>query len=172
MKRKLISGLLLLLVLAGLISCNNDNDLGKLRERELELLDKYIKDNNITVKPTKSGLYYIEKVKGTGDSIKPYDRVHVYYRTWLIDSTLIDENIDSLGRFYDPLAFTVAPEGTTGSVVTGLNEGVQLMKKDGKATLIMPSELAYGQSSSSGVPLFSTLIMEVWVAKVIKSGSN
>ncbi|HOY52093.1 MAG TPA: hypothetical protein PLX49_10015, partial [Prolixibacteraceae bacterium] len=53
-----------------MFSCEDDNDYRKLREKELELLDNYIQKNNITVKPTKTGLYFIDKVKGTGDSVK------------------------------------------------------------------------------------------------------
>ncbi len=155
-----------------LISCEEENNYKELRAKELELLDQYIMDNNITVSPTKTGLYYIEKVKGPGDSVKVYDLVHVYYRTWLIDSTLLDQNIDSLGRYYDPLSFSVVPTGVSASVIQGLNEGVQYMQQGGVATLIIPSELAYEQNTSSGVPMFSTLIMEVWVEKVVKSDAN
>jgi FKBP-type peptidyl-prolyl cis-trans isomerase FkpA len=154
-----------------MFSCEDDNDYRKLREKELELLDNYIQKNNITVKPTKTGLYFIDKVKGTGDSVKVNDKVYVYYRTWFIDSTLLDQNIDSLGRYYDPLSFTVVPTGVSASVIKGLNEGVQYMQKGGIATLIIPSELAYEQNTSSGVPMFSTLIMEVRLDRVYKAGT-
>ena len=166
--------LFLFIVVAAVVlaSCEEDNDYRKLREKELELLDQYIKDNNITVSPTKTGLYFIEQVKGTGDSVKINDKVHVYYRTWLIDSTLLDQNIDSLGRYYDPLSFSVVPTGVSASVIKGLNEGVQYMQQGGVATLIIPSELAYEQNTSSGVPMFSTLIMEVRVDKVYKPDAN
>lgn len=172
MKFRNILLLLVLVAFITVVSCKDDNDYRKLREKELELLDNYIKNNNITVKPTKTGLYYIEKVKGSGDSIKVNDKVYVYYRTWLIDSTLLDQNIDSLGRYYEPLAFTVVPIGASATVISGLNEGVQYMQKGGIATLIVPSELAYQQNTSSGVPMFSTLIMEVRVDKVYKASSN
>ncbi len=173
MKRiRIVVYILLPFLVAGLFSCGDDNDYAKLREKELELLDKYISDNNITVSPTKSGLYFIEKVKGTGDSVKVYDKVNVYYRTWLIDSTLIDQNIDSLGRYYDPLSFTVVPIGASTTVVEGLNEGVQMMQKGGVATLIIPSELAYGSSTSNGLPMFSTLLMEVRVDKIYKAATG
>jgi len=173
MKRiRIVAYILLPFLVAGLFSCGKDDNCTKLREKELDLLDKYISDNNITVKPTKSGLYYIEKVKGTGDTVKAYDKVNVYYRTWMIDSTLVDQNIDSLGRFYDPLSFTVVPVGASATVVKGLNEGVQLMQKGTVATLIIPSELAYGSSTSSGLPMFTTLLMEVRVARIYKASTG
>lgn len=150
--------------------CDN-NSLGKLRERELDLLDKYVKDHNITVKPTASGLYYMEKQKGTGDTIKIGDRVHIYYRTWLIDSTLVDYNVTPQGHFYDPLEFDVTPPNGS-SVVEGLNEGIKFMQHGTVANLIVPSQIGYGQSGYQMVPAFSTLLYEIRVHKVMKGSGN
>lgn len=175
MKFRIFTGMIVMLsVFSSMISCD-DNNLGKLRERELELLDQYIEKNNITVEPTASGLYYIEKVKGTGDTVKVGDIVDIYYRTWLIDSTLIDENIDAKGHYYDPLRFTVTPPQSGASVVEGLNEAIKFMQQGTVAHLIVPSQIAYGQNGSMGIPAFSTLLFEIRVHKVIRqsiSGSN
>ena len=164
--RKYITGILLLTAMIALLlgSCNN-YDQEKLRKKELELLDTYIKNHNITVKPTKSGLYYIEEKPGTGDSIKIGDRVQIFYKTYLIDSTMIDAS----GR-YNPLEFYVTTAGSS-SVIEGLNEGIRFMKKGAIGNLIIPSELAYGQNGTAGVSGFSTLLMNVEVYKVYK-GSN
>jgi FKBP-type peptidyl-prolyl cis-trans isomerase FkpA len=158
---------LLTFVSAVFIACD-DNSLGKLRERELELLDSYIKNNNITVSPTSSGLYYIEKVKGTGDTIEAGDQVDILYRTWLIDSTLVDQNIDEKGHYYEPLRFAVTPNGVSSSVVEGLNEGIKFMQQGTVAHLIVPSQIGYGQNGYGYVPAFSTLLFEVRVHKVVK----
>jgi FKBP-type peptidyl-prolyl cis-trans isomerase FkpA len=169
-----IKNTLLFLVLGAILSLTacDDNSLGKLRERELDLLDKYIKDNNITVKPTASGLYYIEVQKGTGDTIKVGDVVDIYYRTYrLSDSTLVDYNITANGHYYDPLRFTVTPPNGS-SVVEGLNEGVKFMQLGTIAHMIIPSQIAYGQNGAGvGIPAFSTLLFEIRIHKVIK-GSN
>lgn len=154
-----------------LLSACDDNSLGKLREQELALLEKYIKDNNITVKPTSSGLYYIEVQRGTGDTIKAGDIVDIYYRTWLIDSTQVDANISNAGHYYDPLRFTVTPANTSTTVIDGLNEAVKLMQPGGRAHLIVPSQIAYGQNGYGSIRAFSTLLFEVRIHKVIKGGS-
>ncbi len=155
-------------------SCD-DNKLGKLRERELDLLDKYIKNNNITVKPTSSGLYYIELEKGTGDTIKAGDRVDILYRTWIIGADsliLVDQNIDEKGRYYEPLRFQVTPQGTSTTVVDGLNEGVRFMQLGTKAKMIVPSQIGYGQNGFGFIPAFSTLVFEVRIHKILKGTSN
>ena len=164
----------LFLIVGAILSLTacDDNSLGKLRERELDLLDKYIKDNNITVKPTTSGLYYIEVQKGTGDTIKAGDVVDIYYKTYrLRDSALVDFNITEKGHFYDPLRFTVTPPNGS-SVEEGLNEGVKFMQLGTVAHMIVPSQIGYGQNGAgASIPAFSTLLFEVRIHKVIK-GSN
>lgn len=173
MRIRLLTGLIAAVIVSGLFYACDDNDLGKLRERELELLDQFIQKNNITVKPTKTGLYYIEKVAGTGDTIKVGDQVDVLYRTWLIDSTLVDFNIDEKGHYYDPLRFGVVPVGAQASVIDGLNEAVQMMKLGTVAHLIVPSQIAYGQQGSGYIPAFSTMLFEVRIHKVTRAaGSN
>lgn len=173
MRIRLITGLIAVVIVSGLFYACDDNDLGKLRERELELLDQFIQKNNITVKPTKTGLYFIETVAGTGDSIKVGDQVDVLYRTWLIDSTLVDFNITEEGHYYDPLRFAVVPVGVRAGVIDGLNEAVQMMKLGTVAHLIVPSQIAYGQQGSGYIPAFSTMLFEVRIHKVTRaSGTN
>lgn len=175
MRKRIISGILALAFVSVLFSSCDDNNLGKLRERELDLLDKYIKNNNITIKPTNSGLYYIELEKGTGDTIKAGDRVDILYRTWVIGADsliLVDQNINELGHYYDPLRFQVTPQGVSSSVVDGLNEGVKFMQLGGKSKMIVPSQIGYGQSGYGSISAFSTLVFEVRIHKIIKSTSN
>lgn len=164
-------GLAIILLFSGAIflsSCNN-YDQEKLRKRELEMLDNYITKNNISVKPSASGLYYMEVKKGTGDTIKIGDRIQVWYSTYLIDSTKIDSNT-SFGK-YDPLEFIVTAQGSS-SVIEGLNEAAKLMQKGTIANLIIPSELAYGQQGSGSVGGFSTLLMNVEVYKIYPAATQ
>lgn len=162
MKRLITVGLISVFVLA-LFSCQKNNSLEKLRENELELLDAYVKANYPNVKPKSSGLYYIEKVKGTGDTIKVGDRVQIFYATWTIDSVLVDEtNGYTEGYRFEPYEYTVG----AGSAITGLEEASTYMQTGTVANLILPSELAYGQNGNNGIPGFTTLLMQVEVYKV------
>jgi FKBP-type peptidyl-prolyl cis-trans isomerase len=49
-------------------------------------------------------------------------------------------------------------------VIAGMNEGLTYMRQGEKATLVIPSNLAYGASNSS-VERFSTLIFDIEVYK-------
>jgi len=50
-KSRILMYFLFPILAAGLFSCGDDDDYAKLREKELEKLAKYIRDNNITVTP-------------------------------------------------------------------------------------------------------------------------
>ena len=151
--------------LVAAVSCKDSGlDLDKLRAEELATLNEYIEANGITTEPTESGLYYIEQVKGTGDSlIKVGDRVKIFYSGMTIDSAY---SAGSTG-IYEPA------EGIVGSFdITGLSEGLTHMRQGGEATLIIPSNLAYGATTSSGLPRFSTLIFDVKVYKHYRLGDT
>ena len=175
MKQSLIISIIVLLS-AGfyLQSCHN-NDPAKQRQKELALLNDYIarydKVHGVNLQPSLSGLYYVEEKEGYGDTIAVGDRVQVWYNTYLLsDTLLVDTNMPD-GHKYEPLEFVVAPPGTS-SVVEGLNEAVKNMKAGGKAFLIIPSQIGYGQNGTYGVPAFSTLLMDVEIYKVFRASEG
>lgn len=128
------------------------------RNNEKSQRDKYLKDNNITVAPTASGLYYIETEKGTGKQAKPGNTVNVHYTGRLLDGTVFDSSIER-GQ---PFSFRLG----VGEVIKGWDEGIALMNEGGKATLIIPSEIAYGARDAGQIPPYSTLVFDVELISV------
>lgn len=168
--KHVFTGLIFTAVLIGFFACGDDNSLEELRKNELAKLDTYIQTNYPDVEPTSSGLYYVEEVKGTGDTIVPGDKVQIFYATWLIDSTLIDETNGYTTRYrFEPFEFVVG----AGTAITGLEEAATYMQKGTVANLVINSELAYGQNGNTNgnppVPGFTTLLMQVEVYKVYKA---
>ncbi len=162
--KRFLTVLTLAFIVVAFFSCKKSNNLEELRKNELKKLDEFISINYPDSIQKPSGLYYIEELKGHGDSLITLgDRVQIFYATWTIDSVLIDESDGfTLGHRYEPLEYTVG----TSSVVKGLEEATTYMREGGKAHLVIPSELAYGQNGSNGVPGFTTLLMQVEVYKV------
>ena len=162
--------LFLIFAAVAIFSCGDDNSLEELRKNELALLDEYIQTNYPDVEPTPSGLYYIEEVKGTGDTIVPGDKIQIFYATWNIDSLLLDEtNGYTKGFRYEPYEFVVG----AGTAIRGLEEAATYMQLGTVANLVINSELAYGQNGntqgSPPVAGFSTLLMQVQVYKIYHS---
>jgi peptidylprolyl isomerase len=103
---------------------------------------------------TDSGLMYYDLEEGTGDSPQEGQVVNAHYTGWLEDGTKFDSSIDR-GQ---PFQFVIG----AGQVIPGWDEGIGTMKVGGKRQLIIPSELAYGESGAGGViPPNATLIFEV-----------
>jgi len=134
-----------------------EEELARLKEEEPKKLDAYIAKNKITVKPTNSGLYYIELKKGKGEKITPNSVVKVHYRGELIDGTVFDS---SEGK--EPIEVIVG----IGEVMPGWDEALQMMQKGTKAKIILPSSIAYGKQAVGSIPPYSTLIFTLEVIDV------
>lgn len=101
---------------------------------------------------TASGLIYKEERAGTGASPKPTDKVKVNYRGTLTNGT----EFDSSYRRNQPADFPL------NGVIACWTEGVQKMKVGGKATLVCPSSIAYGdQGQPPTIPGGATLVFEI-----------
>jgi peptidylprolyl isomerase len=127
----------------------------KKAKEEEGLIQKYLKDNNIvptTVLP--NGLIYFEKQAGTGNSPVEGKKVKVHYTGRLVDGTVFDSSVDR----GEPLEFVIG----RGGVIQGWDTGIPLMKVGGKAILIIPSKIGYGERGMGNqIPPFSTLVFDV-----------
>ncbi len=101
---------------------------------------------------TASGLIYFETKAGTGAQPTPADTVKVHYRGTLVNGT----EFDSSFKRGTPAEFPLS------GVVKCWTEGVAKMKVGGKAKLVCPAEIAYGERGAGGtIPPNSVLNFEV-----------
>lgn len=108
---------------------------------------------------TPSGIGITILKEGSGDSPKPADTVKVHYRGTLLDG----KEFDSSYKRGQPASFSL------NRVIPCWTEGVQTMKTGGKARLVCPGNLAYGQRGIPGtIPPDATLIFEVELLEIIK----
>ncbi len=100
---------------------------------------------------TDSGLIYRELQAGNGASPKATDTVKVHYRGTFVDG----KEFDSSYSRNEPAQFGL------NQVIPCWTEGVQKMKVGGKAKLVCPSSIAYGDEGRPSIPGGSTLIFEI-----------
>jgi|NGEPerStandDraft_6_1074524.scaffolds.fasta_scaffold02192_6 FKBP-type peptidyl-prolyl cis-trans isomerase len=106
-----------------------------------------------------TGFLYKEIKAGTGASPKATDKVKVHYRGTLTDGTVFDSSIDR----GEPVTFPLT------GVIPCWTQGLQLMKTGGKARLVCPSELAYGDAGSPPkIKGGATLVFEVELISIEK----
>lgn len=103
-----------------------------------------------------SGLIYIERTAGSGDQPTSADSVKVHYKGTLLDGT----EFDSSYKRGQPAEFPL------GGVIKCWTEGVAKMKTGGKATLVCPPDIAYGEGGRPGIPPNATLTFEVELIEV------
>ncbi|MEA3451921.1 MAG: FKBP-type peptidyl-prolyl cis-trans isomerase [Bacteroidota bacterium] len=153
MKKYHVLAILVAIISISLTSCKNDE------KREIDDRNTYLETNNIDVAPTASGLYYVETLAGTGVQAKAGDEVKVHYKGMFLDGTVFDSSIAK----EEPLRFQLG----VGDVIKGWDEGIALMNVGGKATLVVPSDLAYGSGGFSIIPPYSTLVFEVELLEIM-----
>jgi FKBP-type peptidyl-prolyl cis-trans isomerase len=108
---------------------------------------------------TASGLEYIEVEAGSGTQAEAGKTVSVHYTGKFQDGGVFDSSIPR----GEPITFKLG----AGNVIKGWDEGIALMKVGGKAQLIIPPALAYGERGAGGViPPNATLVFDVELVSV------
>jgi len=144
MIRKFLAVILLLVVVA---SCQEDvTDYGPIDKK---IIEDYLKANNLTAQSTSSGLYYIIDKPGSVDHPNINSYVVAYYKGYLTDGTVFDEN----NTWYTPTLMT--------NFIKGWQEGLQLIGVKGKIKLLIPSALGYGGTAKAEIPANSVLIFDI-----------
>ena len=130
-------------------------------QEESKIIAQYVKDNNITENPKTSGLYYIPTQLGDGDSVQIGDLVAVHYSIYNIDGQLIESSYD----YAQPLPFVYGDK----QMIAGIEEAVGYMKVGGKARIIVPSVLGFGDIKiDDNLPANSILIVDLELVEVQK----
>lgn len=147
-------------------------EMNKRQAEEPALIAQYIKDNNITVKPTASGLYVIVRKKGNGPKVEAGKDVSIDYTGRLLDGTVFDSSreADALeaglvqqGRKYEPLSYKVGAQ----PLIKGWDEGVMGQTEGSEITLVIPSEIAYGsRGSGKDILPFTPLVFDLTILEV------
>ena len=124
--------------------------IAKMKKAQEEELNKISKGFD----KTDSGLRYKIIQKGNGKKAEKGKTVAVHYKGSLIDGT----EFDSSYKRKQPIEFQLG----VGQVITGWDEGIQLLQVGDKARFVIPSHLAYGERGAGGViPPSATLIFDV-----------
>ncbi|TGE21135.1 FKBP-type peptidyl-prolyl cis-trans isomerase [Hymenobacter metallicola] len=158
--RRLFSNPLLIVLLSAvgfLTACGADDveykDYGPIDEA---IIKQYITDQKLVgAQRQNSGLYLVPITTTTGMQPTAGQLVSVLYTGTLLDGTVFDASSRNGNK---PFSFTLG----RGEVIRGWDEGIGLLKKGEKATLLIPSQLAYGaRGAGAAVPANAVLRFDV-----------
>ena len=122
------------------------------KKQQLDVDNKIIQDyllkNNIKAEKTKWGTYVAITTEGTGEKLGMNDVAVVNYTGRTLDSgKVFDSNLDPQFKHAAPLEVSLAELGT---VILGWEDALLQLKKGSKATVYIPSSLAYGANGKGG----------------------
>lgn len=105
---------------------------------------------------TSTGLYFKNKVVGSGAAAQKGDSVRVHYTLWLTNGTKVESSKDNNGS---PLEFLTG--ATPIRVIPGFEEGVIGMQPGGVRQLVIPPSLAWGSQGFPPVQPNANVVFEV-----------
>ncbi|NOZ46482.1 MAG: hypothetical protein GXO79_06830 [Chlorobi bacterium] len=125
------------------------------------ILKRFIEEQKIGVDPMEDGLFYIQVKEGKGPKVKKGDVVLVDYEGKFLNGIFFD----STKKRHQPFEFVY---GSELQVISGLEEAIGRMHEGEKAVVIIPSDLAFGESGSSTgiIPPFTSVIYEIELLKI------
>jgi FKBP-type peptidyl-prolyl cis-trans isomerase FkpA len=127
--------------------------------RERNAIINYAIDHLLPVEVTSSGLFYCIVEPGEGDPLVWGERARAHYQGYTLDGKAFDSSYER-GR---PLEFYI------GNMISGWNEGLGLLRPGGRAILLVPSHLAYGEAGvkdargQAVIPPNTPLVFEIVV---------
>jgi FKBP-type peptidyl-prolyl cis-trans isomerase FkpA len=135
-------------------------------------IEAYLLKNNITAQKTESGLYYSITRPGQGENGKSGQAANVDYAGYTLDGVYFDTSIKSVAmekglynpereKFmpYGPYEFTIDRR----EVINGWDEALKVLNKGSKATIFVPSRMAYGPQGKNQIKPNEVLIFELEV---------
>jgi FKBP-type peptidyl-prolyl cis-trans isomerase len=119
-------------------------------------IEKYVKKSKIPYQRTETGLFLYIENEGEGDEfIKFTDRVTFSYVGKLMNGRIFDKKTKD-----NPVTYE------TRVLIEGWKEAFAYLKKGGKAKLVVPPQLGYGDEKLSDIPQNSILFFDVEILDV------
>ena len=132
-------------------------ELSERKDQEKAEIEKYLQEN-AGLKQAATGVYVKSVKKGTGPKVEPLQSVKVHYTGRFVDGTVFDSSVER----GEPFTFTVG----AGQVIPGWDATVSDMKVGDKVTVLIPSDLAYGEGRQ-GIPPYSPLVFDIELLEIV-----
>jgi len=154
-----------------------DTQVAAMKNSETAKFKKYIDDNKMVGVSTPDGLFYTITKPGTGDKPAVGDTAEVYYTAKFTNGKVFETNVKEIAQKnnnYNPgLQYkTIKIPVGVHKVIAGWDEGLLQMNKGAKATLVVPSKLAYGEQGYAVVPPYTPLVFDIEVVNITKPDPN
>ena len=132
-----------------LFSCDKGQ---RILKNNIEEIEEYLDDNNLTAQRTEDDLFYIIEEEGNGvDFPTLANTVEVDYHGYFLNGDVFDSSVDR----GNPSVFALT------NVIRGWREGIPLFSEGGKGKLILPSHMGYGEFGNGSIPGETVLVFDI-----------
>ncbi len=138
-----------------------DAEMMEKEKNEPALVDDYVKATGLKFSKTASGLYYNITKTANGPKASKGDTISALYTGKFFDGRVFD----SSDKPDMPFQFVLGAH----EVIAGWDEIFAILHQGEKATIVVPSAIAYGTRGNQGIPPFTPLVFDVELIKVSKS---
>ena len=107
---------------------------------------------------TSTGLYYKNKVVGTGAAAQTGDSVQVHYTLWLTNGTKVESSKDRTPP--TPIRILLG-DTSINRVIAGFEEGTIGMLPGGRRQLVVPPHLGWGAEGNPPVQPNANVVFEI-----------
>ena len=154
---KIVLGISIVAFLSSCLGFADEPIVSSQRAEQAELtafLNK-LTESGKDIDTTNFGIYYISMEEGEGEFPKAGDSLEVGYVGYFIDGTLFDAS--------DKLEENGTLEFVLGNPpnIPGWDKGMELINRNAKVQLIIPSKYAYGSTGLGAIPPYKTLVFVV-----------
>ena len=133
--------------------CGKEDDISTEEQLAIDIqkIQDYLTENNITATKTESGLFYVIDTDGTGtENPSNSSTVTIRYRGLLLDGTIFDKTDGNATQSFAMY-----------QLIEGMREGIQLFTEGAEGRLFIPSTLGYGEMGTTTIPANACLIFEI-----------
>ncbi len=144
-------------------------------------MKKYADENNLKLTTTKSGLQYVITAPGTGQKPLWGDTAVVDYTGQLTFKKIngglnvFDTSVEKIAKENmapNPMKqYAPVPIPLGEGIAKGFVEALQLIGKGGKITVIIPSNLGYGEQGGGPIPPYAPLVFDIEIKDIKKAST-
>lgn len=162
LKKNMVSLLVLSAVIVFTLgSCLKTKSAADYEAEEQLKIDNFLSNNpSLAFTRKESGLYFLQTKAGTGPMAQTGDTVYVKYTGKFLDGYVFDSNVGKSDLIF-PL------NNNPKLMIDGFEEGLTYMNVGSKATVLLPSKLAYGPYGFYIINGYTPLIYELELVKLV-----
>ncbi len=136
----------LMLILVALVACDTEDAEDRAEKDRKKIID-YLHENELDYYEHESGVFIVMDNPGSGSHPEEGDRVRMSYTGYLLDGEIFDTAYNT--------------DISLPNTVRGFRKGVMEFKRGGSGTILIPSGLGYGSSTTGSIPRNAVLIFDV-----------